>query len=139
AWRAAGVARRAGLRQSAAGLADLGADPGRVADRYLAADEPALAVPYVLTAARTALATGLPEQALRWIEAVGDTPELAALKADALAATGDDAAVPAYRQAFAVAGPDQAPGLRARLGPAALLARRLAAGPDGPARPPAAR
>jgi len=69
---------------------------------------------------------------LRWTEAVRDhvdgagEPALLSLRADALAATGDHAAVPAYRKALATADLGQAPGLRARLARAAVLSGDLA-------------
>jgi DNA-binding winged helix-turn-helix (wHTH) protein/tetratricopeptide (TPR) repeat protein len=108
-------------------LVDLGAAPSRVADLLLAAGEPAMAAPYALEAARAAAAARLHEQVLRWTGAVRQHANgpvkaaLLALRADALAAVGDHAAVAAYRQALAAAGLDQAPGLRARLAHAALL------------------
>ncbi len=119
--------RRDVTKEIATRLVDLGAAPARVADRLLAAGEPAMAAPYALEAARAASAAGLHEQVLRWTGAVRqhvDGPEkaaLLALRADALAAVGDQAAVAAYRQALAAADLDQAPGLRARLARTALL------------------
>ncbi len=113
-------------------LVDLGATAAQVADVLLAAGEPALAAPYALKAARIAAASGLNAEVLRWTEAVRDhvngrmEPALLSLRADALAAAGDYAAVPAYRKALASAGPDQAPGLRTRLARAALLSGDLA-------------
>jgi DNA-binding winged helix-turn-helix (wHTH) protein/tetratricopeptide (TPR) repeat protein len=113
-------------------LADLGATPAQVADLLLAADEPAMAAPYALEAARMAAASGLHAEVLRWTEAVRDhvdgqaEPALLLLRADALAAVGDHAAVPAYRKALATASPDQAPGLRTRLARAAVLSGDLA-------------
>jgi DNA-binding winged helix-turn-helix (wHTH) protein/tetratricopeptide (TPR) repeat protein len=108
-------------------LVDLGAAPSQVADRLLAADEPAMAAPYALEAARAAAAARLHDQVLRWTGAVREHANgpvkaaLLSLRADALAAVGDQAAVAAYRQALAAAGLDQAPGLRARLAHTALL------------------
>ena len=116
----------------AARLADLGAAPAQVAGLLLAAGEPAMAAPYALEAARMAAVSGLHADVLRWTEAVRDhiddqdEPALLSLRADALAAVGDHAAVPAYRKALAVAGLDQAPGLRTRLARAALLSGDLA-------------
>jgi DNA-binding winged helix-turn-helix (wHTH) protein/tetratricopeptide (TPR) repeat protein len=113
-------------------LADLGATPTQVADVLLAAGEPAMAAPYALEAARIAAASGLHAEVLRWTEAVRDhvdgqaEPALLSLRADALAAVGDHAAVPAYRKALAIASPDQAPGLRTRLARAAVLSGDLA-------------
>jgi DNA-binding winged helix-turn-helix (wHTH) protein/tetratricopeptide (TPR) repeat protein len=112
-------------------LADLGETPARVAGLLLAAGEPALAVPYVLEAASVAAASGLHAQVLSWTEAVRGHVDgqaeaaLLSLRADALAAVGDHAAVPAYRKALAAADLDQLPGLRARLARAALLSGDL--------------
>jgi DNA-binding winged helix-turn-helix (wHTH) protein/tetratricopeptide (TPR) repeat protein len=113
-------------------LVDRGATPAQVADLLLAAGEPAMAAPYALEAARIAAASGLQAEVLRWTEAVRDhvddqaEPALLSLRADALAAVGDHAAVPAYRKALAAASPDQAPGLRTRLARAAVLSGDLA-------------
>lgn len=119
-------------KEIATRLADLGAPPGRIADRLLAADEPAMAAPYALEAARAAAAAGLHAQVLRWTDLARQHHEgpvkaaLLSLRADALAAVGDHAAVAAYRQALAAADVDQAPGLRVRLARAALLSGDLA-------------
>lgn len=108
-------------------LADLGETPARIADLLLAAGEPAMAVPYVLEAAPIAAASGLHAQVLSWTEAVRGHVDgqaeaaLLSLRADALAAVGDHAAVPAYRKALAAADLDQVPSLRTRLARAALL------------------
>ena len=108
-------------------LVDLGATPAQVAGLLLAAGEPPMAAPYALEAARIAATSGLHAEVLRWTEAVRDhvdgqaEPALLSLRADALAAVGDHAAVPAYRKALATASPDQAPGLRVRLARAAVL------------------
>ena len=83
-------------------------------------------------AARIAAASGLYAEVLRWTEAVRDhvdgeaEPALLSLRADALAAAGDHAAIPAYRKAVAAASPDQAAGLRTRLARAAVLSGDLA-------------
>jgi DNA-binding winged helix-turn-helix (wHTH) protein len=113
-------------------LADLDAPPAQVADLFLAAGRPAAAARYALEAARMAAASGLHAEVLRWTEAVRDhvdgQPEAAllSLRADALAAVGDHAAVAAYRKALAAADLDHAPGLRARLARAALLSGDMA-------------
>jgi len=113
-------------------LVDLGATPAQVADLLLAAGQPAVAAPYALEAARLAAASALHAEVLRWTEAVRDHVDGAAeaallsLRADALAAVGDHAAVPAYRKALAAADLDQAPGLRARLARVAMLSGDLA-------------
>jgi len=120
------------MNEIAARLADLGAAPAQVADLLLARGEPAMAVPYALEAARMAAASGLHAEVLRWTEAVRAhvegpaEPALLSLRADALAAVGDHAAVPAYRKALATADLGQAPGLRARLARAAILSGDLA-------------
>ncbi len=112
-------------------LADLGGTRAQVAGLLLAAGEPAMAGPYVLEAAQIAAASGYHAQVLRWTEAVRDHVDgqagaaLLSLRADALAAIGDHAAVPAYRKALAAAELDQSPGLRARLARAALLSGDL--------------
>ena len=112
-------------------LVNLGGTPARVADLLLDAGEPGMAAPYVLEAAQIAAASGLHAQVLRWTEAVRDHVDgqaeaaLLSLRADALAAVGDHATVPAYRKALAAADLDQAPGLRARLARAALLSGDL--------------
>ena len=54
-----------------------------------------------------------------------DLGAVLALRADSLAAVGDHAAVAAYRHALAAADPEQAPGLRARMARAAVLAGDL--------------
>jgi DNA-binding winged helix-turn-helix (wHTH) protein/tetratricopeptide (TPR) repeat protein len=108
-------------------LADLGETPAGIADLLLAAGEPAMAVPYVLEAAPIAAASGLHSQVLNWTQAVRGHVDgqaeaaLLSLRADALAAVGDHAAVPAYRKALAAADLDQVPSLRTRLARAALL------------------
>jgi DNA-binding winged helix-turn-helix (wHTH) protein/tetratricopeptide (TPR) repeat protein len=121
-------AQRATVRtEIATRLADLGGTPARIADLLLAAGEPAMAVPYVLAAAPIAAASGFHAQVLGWTRAVRGHVDgqaeaaLLSLRADALAAVGDHAAVPAYRKALAAADLDQVPSLRARLARAALL------------------
>ena len=120
------------MNEIATRLIDLGATATQVADLLLAGSEPALAAPYALEAARIAAASGLHAEVLRWTEAVRDhvdgraEPALLSLRADALAAVGDHAAVPAYRKALAAASLDQAPGLRTRLARAAVLSGDLA-------------
>src|SRR5215470_16150957 len=119
--------RPAVMNQTATRLVGLGATPAQVADLLLAAGEPAMAAPHALEAAKIAAASGLHAEVLRWTEAVRDhvdgqaEPALLSLRADALAAAGDHAAVPAYRKALAVTDPSQAPGLRVRLARAAVL------------------
>jgi DNA-binding winged helix-turn-helix (wHTH) protein/tetratricopeptide (TPR) repeat protein len=115
------------MNEIATRLVALGAAPAHVADLLLARRESAMAAPYALEAARIAAASGLHAEVLRWTEAVRDhvdgqaKPALLSLRADALAAVGDHATVPAYRKALAAADNHQAPGLRARLARAAVL------------------
>jgi DNA-binding winged helix-turn-helix (wHTH) protein/tetratricopeptide (TPR) repeat protein len=130
--RIAPALRPAVMNEIATRLVDLGATPAQVADLLLAAGEPAMAAPYALQAAQIAAASGLHAEVLRWTEAVRDhvdgqaEPALLSLRADALAAAGDHAAVPAYRKALVTASPDQVPGLRTRLARAAVLSGDLA-------------
>ena len=120
------------MNEIATRLIDLDATAARIAGLLLAAGEPAMAAPFALEAARIAAASGLYAEVLRWTEAVRDhvddeaEPALLSLRADALAAVGDHAAVPAYRKAVATASPDQAAGLRTRLARAAVLSGDLA-------------
>jgi DNA-binding winged helix-turn-helix (wHTH) protein/tetratricopeptide (TPR) repeat protein len=124
--------RPAVLTEITTRLVELNATPAQVTDLLLAGGEAAMAAPYALEAARMAAASGLHAEVLRWTEAVRDHVDgqaesaLLSLRADALAAVGDHAAVPAYRKALATADPQQAPGLRARLARAAVLGGDLA-------------
>jgi len=107
-------------------LAGLDAPPARVAQRFLDAGRPAEAAPFALAAARAAAAVQFHDDVLRWTGLAADhvddrqRGELLALRAGALAATGDPAAVATYRAALAAAEPDQRRGVRALLGRAAL-------------------
>jgi DNA-binding winged helix-turn-helix (wHTH) protein/tetratricopeptide (TPR) repeat protein len=124
--------RPAVLTQIVARLVELKATPAQVTDLLLAGGEAAMAAPYALEAARMAAAAGLHAEVLRWTAAVREhvdgqaESDLLLLRADALAAVGDHAAVPAYRKALATADLQQAPGLRARLARAAVLGGDLA-------------
>src|SRR6266545_1702271 len=126
------VRRPAVMNEIAARLGELGAVPAQIADLLLAAGQPVVAAPHALEAARRAAAAGLHGEVLRWAEAVRehvagqDEADLLSLRADALAAVGDHAAVPAYRLALAKADPDRAPGLRARLARTAVQSGDLA-------------
>jgi DNA-binding winged helix-turn-helix (wHTH) protein len=119
--------RRTVLHETAERL--LGADvpAARVADLLLAAGEPELAAPAVLVAAPAAARHGRHADVLRWTEAVrhhvqgAELGAVLALRADALAAVGDHAAVAAYRRAVAAADAGSSPGLRARMARAAVL------------------
>jgi DNA-binding winged helix-turn-helix (wHTH) protein len=126
--------RRSAMHRSAAHvLQDLGAPPERVATHLLAAGDAAAAVPPGLEAARRAAAAQRHADVLRWTAAVADhaaraeRAELLRLRGDALVASGDVRAVPAYRTALSLATSDQAPGLRARLARAAMVSGDLAA------------
>jgi DNA-binding winged helix-turn-helix (wHTH) protein/tetratricopeptide (TPR) repeat protein len=125
--------RRARLtEQTARRLAELGAPPERTADRFLSAGCAPAAAPHALAAARRAAGVRLHREVLRWTDVARDhvdggaEAELLSLRADALAAMGDPAAVPAYRAALAAATPDGARSLRARLGRAALFSGDIA-------------
>ncbi len=131
----AGVAphqRTRRLEQAAGRLAELGAPPERVADRFLAAGRAAAAAPFALDAARHAAGVQLHRDVLRWTELArdhvtgDDEADLLSLRADALAAVGDPGAVAAYRAALAACAPDGARGLRARLARTALHAGDIA-------------
>ena len=112
-------------------LADLDAPPARVAQRFLDAGRPAEAAPFALAAARAAAAVQFHDDVLRWTGLAADhvddqqRGELLALRAGALAATGDPGAVATYRSALAAAQPDQRRGVRALLGRAALYSGDL--------------
>lgn len=120
--RADALRRGTGLRLAAAGAA-----PERVAAHLLAGGAVREARPYVLDAARRAAGADLHADVLRWTAEVSadeddeHTPELVALRADAMAASGDPGAVATYRQALRRAQPQQARALRARMARAALL------------------
>lgn len=112
-------------------LADLDAPPARVAQRFLDAGRPAEAAPFALAAARAAAAVQFHDDVLRWTGLAADhvddqqRGELLALRAGALAATGDPGAVATYRSALAAAQPDERRGVRALLGRAALYSGDL--------------
>ncbi|HEX6419301.1 MAG TPA: transcriptional regulator [Acidimicrobiales bacterium] len=117
-------------------LASLGAPPERVAERFLAAGRPRDATPFALAAARRAAGMHFHGEVLRWTRVGadhvdgGDRAELLALRAAALAATGDPGAVPACRAALASADPGQRRGLQAMLARAALYTGDLATARD---------
>jgi len=124
--------RRSEIHRSAAReLQDLGAPPDRVATHLLAAGETEAAVPPGLEAARRAAAAQLNPEVLRWTAALvdhagrADRVELLRLRGDALVASGDPSAVPAYRTALSLATPDEVPHLRARLARAAMVSGDL--------------
>lgn len=109
-------------------LAELDADPARVAGHLLAAQEPRQALPRALEAAERAAAMQAYPEVLRWTGAVldgatgDDRRRLLTLRAGALADTGDPTAVQVYREALAAGPPaDEAVLLRAGLARAAVL------------------
>jgi DNA-binding winged helix-turn-helix (wHTH) protein/tetratricopeptide (TPR) repeat protein len=125
--------RRAEVHRSAArALEDLGAPPDRVATHLLAAGEAGAAVAPGVEAARRAASAQLHHEVLRWTAALVDQAprvervELLRLRGDALVASGDPSAVPAYRTALSLAAPHQVAGLRARLARAAMVTGDLA-------------
>lgn len=124
--------RARALERAARRLAELGAPPERVADRFLAAGRAPAAAPFALDAARRAASVQLHRDVLRWTELArdhvtgDDEADLLSLRADALAAVGDPGAVAAYRAALAACRPDGARGLRARLARAGLYAGDIA-------------
>lgn len=95
-------------RDAARRLAALSAAPGVIARHWLAAGSPAEATPWLLKAARDALRLGAFADALRHLEPVlafnADHPDGLALRAEALDALGNPAALAAYKAAAAAAG-----------------------------------
>jgi DNA-binding winged helix-turn-helix (wHTH) protein/tetratricopeptide (TPR) repeat protein len=125
--------RRSEVHRSAARTLEvLGAPPDRVATHLLAAGETGAAVAPGVEAARRAAAAQLHHDVLRWTAALVDHApraervELLRLRGDALVASGDPSAVPAYRAALSLAAPEQVAGLRARLARAAMVSGDLA-------------
>jgi DNA-binding winged helix-turn-helix (wHTH) protein len=122
----------AAREEMAARLLEAGSAPGRVAAQLLAAGNRAAAAPHALDAARRAAASEFHVEVLRWTDAARshldeeDEASRLALRADALTAAGDPGAVAAYRQALRRAPAPEAPGLRARMARAAMLAGDLA-------------
>ena len=112
-------------REVADQLAALDAEPGRVAHQYLAAGQPARAVPYVVRAVDTAGALGAYREALGLVEAVlghagtTDLPRLLSRRGDLLMALGDPRAESAYAAALPVTSGTQHRLVRARLARAA--------------------
>jgi DNA-binding SARP family transcriptional activator/tetratricopeptide (TPR) repeat protein len=95
-------------RGAARRLTALSAPPGLIARHWLAAGSSAEATPWLLKAARDALKLGAFADALRHLEPVlafsADHPEGLALRAEALDALGNPAAVAAYKAAAAAVG-----------------------------------
>jgi DNA-binding SARP family transcriptional activator/tetratricopeptide (TPR) repeat protein len=100
---------RALHREVADRLVTVDAPPARIAHHLLEAGDRAAAVPYVLRAVRTQAAVGAYRDALRLMDQVraaadgAAAAELAALRADVLAASGDIRALQAYREAIELA------------------------------------
>jgi DNA-binding winged helix-turn-helix (wHTH) protein/tetratricopeptide (TPR) repeat protein len=119
-------------REAARALTDLGARPERVATHLLAAGESAAAVAPGLRAARLAAAGQRHADVLRWTAALvehaprAERVELLRLRGDALMASGDHGAVPAYRSALSLAAPEQVTRLRARMARAAMVSGDMA-------------
>jgi DNA-binding winged helix-turn-helix (wHTH) protein/tetratricopeptide (TPR) repeat protein len=119
--------RARALERTARGLAGAGAPPERVAEHFLAAGRRSDAAPFALAAARRAAAVQLHRDVLRWTDAARDhlsgedEAELLALRAEALAARSDPAAVAAFRTALAASPPERARRLRAQMARAALF------------------
>ncbi len=119
--------RRVLHRVCAERLTAVGASPARIGHHLLAAGDAAAAVPHVLRAAETAAAVGAYRDALSLVDSIraaADGPSgvrALALRADLLAAIGDPAAMPAFRQAIAAASSSGQRVLRARMARLAIL------------------
>lgn len=105
-------------RQAARQLAQTQAPPAVVAQHWLAAGHAAEALPWWLQAAEQAVRLAAFHDALRYLEPVlafaREHAQALRLRAEALDALGDPAAVAAYRAAAAVAEPALADDLRAK-------------------------
>jgi tetratricopeptide (TPR) repeat protein len=105
----------------------MGASPARVGHHLLAAGAPAEAAPHVLRAAESAAAVGAYRDALSLVESVrsvvhgADGLRVLVLRAYLLAASGDPAAMSAYREAVAAAPEPEQRVLRARMARFAIL------------------
>ncbi|MBW7833915.1 MAG: AAA family ATPase [Simplicispira suum] len=118
-------------RQAAHRLADLNAAPAVVARHWLAGDSLREAMPWLLSAARDAVRLAAFSDALRHLEPVlafdGAHAEALQLRARAMDAMGDPAAVLAYRAAADAAGEPMSHNLRAQ----AALAQIKQGDPEG--------
>jgi DNA-binding SARP family transcriptional activator/thymidylate kinase len=105
-------------RDAARRLERLGAPPAAIARHWLAGAIPAEAAPWLLAAAGEAIRLGAFLDALRHLEPVlaydAAHPDALRLRAEALDAVADPAAVAAYRAAAAAAGEPAAQDLRAK-------------------------
>lgn len=128
--------RRAVHREAATRLDALGGSPARVGHHLVEAGDAAAAVPYVLRASETEAAMGAFADALALIDPVlahasgEDRGRLSLLRAEMLAALGDRTVVQAYRDALAVALPEQRSLIRARMGRAAMMVGDIVAARD---------
>lgn len=119
--------RRALHRACAQRLTELHASPARIGHHLLAAGDSVAAVPHVLRAAETEAAVGAYRDALSLVDSIRSVADGTAgqralvLRADLLAAIGDPAAMPAYRQAIAAASPAGQRSLRARMARVAIF------------------
>ena len=124
-----GPHRRAAVhREVAEALAAAGGSPGVVAEHFMAAGDPAAAVPFLLEVARQASAVHAHADVLAATDDVLDWAtgparvELLALRGVSLVAAGDPTAPRCLREALSLAGPDWAPFLRLALAQASILA-----------------
>ncbi len=105
-------------REAARRLAMLNAPPAVIARHWLAGGSPSGATPWLVAAAREAIALGAFADALLHLEPVlafkADHAEALRLRAEALDALGDPAAVAAYRAAAEAAGEPASHELRAK-------------------------
>lgn len=105
-------------RALAALLSDLGAAPGTIARHWLAGGQPREAVPWLLAGAREAMRLAAFADALHLLapllEREPQHPEALRLRAEALDAQGDPAALFAYRLAASVANAPDSHDLRAK-------------------------
>jgi tetratricopeptide (TPR) repeat protein len=105
-------------REAARRLAQLGAPAALIAHHWLAGGNPAEAIPWLLAAAGEALRLGAFADALRHVEPVlafkTDHPEALRLRAEALDALGEPAALAAFHAAAQAAGEPDSHDLLAR-------------------------
>ncbi|MDT7552374.1 MAG: hypothetical protein QOI16_910, partial [Pseudonocardiales bacterium] len=123
--------RRAVHRNVADRLISAGAPAARIGHHLVAAGASGAAVPYLLRAAETDAALGAYRDALVLVElaaphATGaDRVTARVLRGDLLNAVGDPSATSAYREALAIAAPEDTRKLRIRLGRSALVSGDL--------------
>ncbi len=113
-------------RAVAAHLVGQGGEPGRIADRLVAAADLGAAAPFLVAAARAAAEQGDLQEVLARsafgpaVEDSGARRELLELRAEALSELGDVEAVRCYRELVVLDDDDPDPWLRARLARALL-------------------